>query len=119
MVRGHVRKSVRETHGDAFDVHTRWPTWGNWPDDVDRYDCASARTMPFAGAVHAKVNDIDVTSESSARFDHAQCLKIARDAGYDGYLGIEYEGADEPVEGIRRGASVVVRTLLSSVMLAT
>jgi sugar phosphate isomerase/epimerase len=76
------------------------PDFGNWPEDVDRYE-SLRKIMPFAKAVHAKVRDID-EQLNHPQFDHARCIKIAREAGYDGYLGIEYEGAGEPIEGIKR-----------------
>lgn len=105
MVR--VVEAVCDTHG-ADAMHTL-VDWGNWPDDIDRY-AAIERTMPLAIAVHAKVNDIDAEL-NHPRFDHARCIAIAREAGYDGYLGIEYEGAADPVEGVRRGAMLLRRLL--------
>lgn len=105
MVR--IVTDVCDTHG-ADAMHTL-VDWGNWPDDVDRY-AAIERTMPLAIAVHAKVNDIDADL-NHPRFDHARCLSISRDAGYDDYLGIEYEGADDPVVGIRRGATLLRRLI--------
>jgi sugar phosphate isomerase/epimerase len=104
-----LTRSVRETHGD-LSMYTL-VDWGNWPDDIDRYD-AIRQVMPYAGAVHAKVNDIDAQL-NHPRFDHARCLKIAQDAGYNGYLGIEYEGAEDPVVGISRGATLL-RQLLNA-----
>ena len=42
-----------------------------------------------------------------------ECLKTLVEAGYDGYLAIEYEGRTvEPVEGVRRGAANL-RTMLN------
>ena len=101
MVR--ITRDVCDTHGP--DAMYTLCDWGNWPDDVDRYD-AIRKIMPLATAVHAKVNDIDADLRHP-RFDHARCLEISRDAGYDGYLGIEYEGVDECVEGVRRGAALL------------
>ena len=105
MVR--ITRAVCDTHG-ADAMHTL-VDWGNWPDDVDRY-AAIAKTMPLAIAVHAKVNDIDADLRHP-KFDHARCLQLSRDAGYDGHLGIEYEGVDDPVVGVRRGAELL-RTLI-------
>jgi sugar phosphate isomerase/epimerase len=92
-------KAVRLTHGPE-SVGTL-VDFGNWPDTVDRYAAIDA-IMPYCGAVHAKVNDID-EQLNHPRFDHARCIAIARRAGYDGYLGIEYESKFDCVEGIRRG----------------
>lgn len=105
MVR--IVRGVRETHGSA--AMFTLPDFGNWPDEVDRY-ASLTRIMPFAGAVHAKVNDID-ESLNHPRFDHRRCVEIAKAAGYDGYLGIEYEGKGDPVEGITRGAKLLRQIL--------
>lgn len=109
MVR--ITSDVCDTNG-ADAMHTLCD-WGNWPDDVDRY-AAIARTMPLAIAVHAKVNDIDADL-NHPRFDHARCLSIAREAGYDGSLGIEYEGAGDCIDGVRRGATLLRRLLAQPV----
>lgn len=97
-------RRVRLTHGeDAIGVLA---DFGNWPDAVDRYD-ALAAVMPYASAVHAKVNDIDEQLRHP-HFDHAHCLEIAKDAGYDGYLGIEFESeTQDAVEGIKRGVRLL------------
>ncbi len=97
MVR--VIEAVRQSHGE--EATGTLADYGNWPDDVDRYDSLK-RILPYAKAVHAKVNDID-ENLNHPRFDHARCIELTRAAGYDGYLGIEYEGSIEPVEAIRRG----------------
>lgn len=102
-----IVRGVRETHGEQ-SMFTL-VDFGNWPDDIERYS-AIQKTMPFAAAVHAKVNDID-EQLNHPRFDHARCIAIARQAGYDGYLGIEYEGADDPVVGVTRGATLLRRLL--------
>lgn len=105
MVR--IVREVRQTHGK--EAMFTLADFGNWPDDVDRYK-AIEKVMPFAGAVHAKVNDID-EQLNHPRFDHVRCIEIAKQAGYDGYLGIEYEGKDDPVEGVARGAALLRRIL--------
>ena len=56
--------------------------------------------MPFAGAVHAKVKAIDQNLDHPA-FDLAWCVRIVREAGYRGYLGIEYEGPGDEAEAVR------------------
>ena len=97
-------RRVRLTHGEeAIGVLA---DFGNWPDEVDRYD-ALATIMPYATAVHAKVNDIDEQLRHP-RFDHARCLEIAKDAGYDGYLGIEFESETlDAIDGIKRGVRLL------------
>lgn len=102
-----IVKAVRKSHGE--DTMGTLADFGNWPDDIDRYD-ALRQVMPLAFAVHAKFNDID-ENLNHPRFDHAACLQIARDAGYDGYLGIEYEGKDDCVAGVKRGVRLLRRLL--------
>lgn len=83
--------------------------FGNWPDEVDRYK-ALEKIMPLAMATHAKVNDID-ENLNHPRFDHARCVAIAKAVQFDGYLGIEYEGKDDPIIGIQRGVKKLLPLL--------
>jgi sugar phosphate isomerase/epimerase len=91
------------------------PDFGNFPHDkaglytVDVYD-AIARMMPYAKGVSAKSYDFDESGKET-KLDYARIMKIVTDAGYHGFVGIEYEGErlGEP-EGIR-----ATRKLLESV----
>jgi sugar phosphate isomerase/epimerase len=81
------------------------PDFGNFPEEgghysIDIYD-AIARMMPYAKGVSAKSYDFD-TSGKETKLDFARIMKIVTDAGYHGFVGIEYEGSrlSEP-EGIR------------------
>jgi L-ribulose-5-phosphate 3-epimerase len=66
------------------------PDFGNIPDTTDRYD-AVRKMMPHAKAVSAKCYDFDAAGDET-KIDFAQMMKIVDDAGYHGYVGIEYEG---------------------------
>jgi sugar phosphate isomerase/epimerase len=57
--------------------------------------------MPFAKAVSAKSHDFDAEG-NEIHSDYLKIMKIVTDAGYHGFVGIEYEGSklDEPA-GIR------------------
>ena len=61
---------------------------------------AIARLMPYAKGVSAKSYDFDATGKET-KLDYARIMKIVTDAGYHGFVGIEYEGSrlTEP-EGI-------------------
>jgi L-ribulose-5-phosphate 3-epimerase len=81
------------------------PDFGNFPQKggeyaIDVYD-AIARMMPYAKGVSAKSYDFDASGRE-AKLDYARILKIVTDAGYHGFVGIEYEGSrlSEP-EGIK------------------
>ncbi len=82
------------------------PDFGNFPKDrrevytIDIYD-AIARMMPYAKGVSAKSYDF-APDGREARLDFARILKIVTDAGYRGYVGIEYEGSKvAEADGIR------------------
>ncbi|MEM8954915.1 MAG: sugar phosphate isomerase/epimerase family protein [Verrucomicrobiota bacterium] len=93
------------------------PDFGNFTIDRktnERYDPYQGVTdlMPYAKAVSAKAYDWNtgkgefVTSDQregrELDLDFKKLLKIVTDAGYTGYIGVEYEGAKHPeVEGIR------------------
>jgi L-ribulose-5-phosphate 3-epimerase len=82
------------------------PDFGNFAHDkaglytIDIYD-AIARMMPYAKGVSAKSYDFDESGKET-KLDYARIMKIVTDAGYHGFVGIEYEGErlGEP-EGIR------------------
>lgn len=82
------------------------PDFGNFPKDrhgkyqIDIYD-AIARMMPHARGVSAKSYDFGPDG-GEVSLDYARIMKIVSDAGYHGFVGIEYEGSrlSEP-EGIK------------------
>jgi L-ribulose-5-phosphate 3-epimerase len=86
------------------------PDFGNFqisadpPVTYDRYR-GVAELMPFAGAVSAKSHDFDATGRETA-IDYHRMMRIVLDAGYRGYVGIEYEGQRLPepegIEATRR-----------------
>ena len=82
------------------------PDFGNFPKTktgeytIDVYD-AIARMMPYARGVSAKSFDFSADG-AETKLDYPRILKIVTDAGYKGYVGVEYEGTrmSEP-EGIK------------------
>lgn len=60
---------------------------GEW---YDRYQ-GVRELMPYAKAVSAKSHDFD-DSGNETHTDYRRMLGIVAEAGYDGYIGIEYEG---------------------------
>ncbi|MDA1277800.1 MAG: sugar phosphate isomerase/epimerase [Verrucomicrobia bacterium] len=82
------------------------PNCGTLPDfgnfyDYDRYQGVS-EMMPFAKAVSAKALNFDEHG-NCVETDYRRMIQIVLQAGYHGYMGIEYEGEklSEP-EGIRK-----------------
>jgi L-ribulose-5-phosphate 3-epimerase len=90
------------------------PDFGNFKE-YDRYQGVK-EMMPFAKGVSAKSHDFDEQG-NEVHTDYRKMLKIVLDAGYHGYLGIEYEGSklSEP-EGIKATKRLLekVREELSS-----
>ncbi|MGD8331484.1 MAG: TIM barrel protein, partial [Acidobacteriota bacterium] len=89
------------------------PDFGNFDlGDGERYDIyrGVAEMMPYAKAVSAKSHDFDEAGNETEK-DYERLLRIVLDAGYRGYLGVEYEGERLPEpEGI-----IATRTLLERV----
>lgn len=94
------------------------PDFGNFRvgenDWYDRYKGVE-ELMPFAKAVSAKSHDFDparplVTTDGAHETNYLKMMKIVLDAGYHGYVGIEYEGGKlDEYEGIRQTKQLLVR----------
>jgi len=83
------------------------PDFGNF-DAYDRYKGVE-EMMPFAKAVSAKSHDFDAEGNET-HTDYRRMLKIVLDAGYNGYVGIEYEGGKlDETAGIRATKDLLVR----------
>jgi len=65
------------------------PDFGNFYE-YDRYQGVQ-ELMPFAKGVSAKANVFDENGDE-ANIDYRRMLHIVKEAGYRGYIGIEYEG---------------------------
>jgi len=70
------------------------PDFGNFlinnDEWYDRYKGVN-ELMPFAKAVSAKSHEFD-SNGNEVRTDYKKMMEIVLDAGYNGYVGIEYEG---------------------------
>jgi sugar phosphate isomerase/epimerase len=77
-------------------------------EQYDRYK-GIAELMPFAKGVSAKAYDFDENG-NCIESDYSRMLKIVKDAGYTGHIGIEYEGSklSEP-DGIRATKALLER----------
>ena len=80
------------------------PDFGNFRlDDKEWYDRYQGvrELMPYAKAVSAKSHKFD-SDGNEINTDYYKMIKIVLDAGYNSYVGIEYEGtAHSEMEGIR------------------
>lgn len=105
---------IVENHG-GLSSHGDWlvgvmklvnhPRMGTLPDfgnftDYDRYQ-AVTEMMPYAKAVSAKSHDFDAAGNET-HTDYRRMLQIVLAAKFNGWIGIEYEGATTPEpDGVR------------------
>lgn len=83
------------------------PDFGNF-HDYDRYRGVE-ELMPFAKGVSAKSHEFDADG-NEVRTDYERMLRLVLDAGYHGWVGIEYEGSGLPEpEGIRATKALLER----------
>ncbi len=83
------------------------PDFGNFPKGVDKYESVR-KMMPYAHAVSAKCHDFDDAGGTETTIDFARMMKIVTDAGYNGFVGIEYEGSRlDEAEGIKRAKTLL------------
>lgn len=91
--------------GVDSDYFGTLPDFGNFPKDrngkyqIDVYD-AIARMMPYAKGVSAKSYAFAADGREIS-LDYARILKIVTDAGYNGHIGIEFEGSAPEPDGIK------------------
>lgn len=94
------------------------PDFGNFQiapgEEYDRYE-GVREMMPYAKGVSAKSHVFDAAG-NEAQIDYLKMMKIVLDAGYHGYVGVEWEG-DTPseAEGVRLTQDLLkrIRTELS------
>lgn len=90
------------------------PDFGNFRIDEDtNYDRYKGVTelMPYAKAVSAKSHDFNEKGEE-IHTDYFKMMDIVLAAGYDGYVGIEYEGNKlDEYAGIRATKALLERVL--------
>lgn len=92
-------------------VNSPWigtlPDFGNFPEEIDRYE-ALQKIMPYAGAVHAKMHEFN-EGGMETKIDVPRCVAIAKRAGYDSYLGIEFEGPGSDHDGVLKAKDLLER----------
>lgn len=64
----------------------------------DRYQGVE-ELMPYAKAVSAKSHEFDAAGDETGT-DYRRMLKIVQEAGYRGWVGVEFEGGGDEVAGI-------------------
>lgn len=77
-------------------------------NEYDRYQ-GVADLMPYAKGVSAKTHDFNAAGEET-HTDFLRMMKIVKEAGYKGYVGIEYEGPElSEDEGIKATKALLER----------
>lgn len=123
----HGLNVIVENHGGSSS-HGKWlslvmqqvnlPNIGTLPDfgnfniargnAYDRY-LGVTELMPFAKGVSAKSYAFDAAGNETT-IDYKRMLTIVRDAGYRGYVGVEFEGRDmEEAAGVRATKQLLER----------
>ncbi len=65
--------------------------------------------MPYAKGVSAKSNVFNEEG-MEANMDYSRLLQIVKDAGYKGYIGIEFEGNEVPEdEGVIKTRDLLMK----------
>ncbi|MFS4492948.1 sugar phosphate isomerase/epimerase family protein [Maribacter sp. 2308TA10-17] len=86
---------------------TRNEDW-SCKEEYDKYK-GVVELMPYAKAVSAKSNDFDENGDAIG-IDYSKLLQTVKDAGYTGFIGVEYEGSilDEEA-GIKATKDLMLR----------
>lgn len=97
--------------GNFCISHPWGTTQGKCKNAYDRYKGVE-ELLPYAkGAVSAKSYDFDTNGEQPL-IDYKRMLTIVKNSGFNGYIGIEYEGFTQPEEdGIRNTKALLERYL--------
>ncbi|MGE5521811.1 MAG: sugar phosphate isomerase/epimerase family protein [Candidatus Dadabacteria bacterium] len=81
-------------------------------EEYDRYK-GVAEMMPYAKGVSAKTIDFD-DNGNCIETDYNRVLKIVKDYGFKGYIGVEYEGEKlSEEEGIRKTKALLEKVVAS------
>ncbi|HHV62830.1 MAG TPA: sugar phosphate isomerase/epimerase [Firmicutes bacterium] len=80
------------------------PDFGNFAPEV-RYQGLMAMAR-YAVMAHAKTYDFDEKGQVP-QFDFARCIAILKDAGFDGYLSVEFEGKGDQYAGVERTIELI------------
>jgi sugar phosphate isomerase/epimerase len=77
-------------------------------EEYDMYNGVS-EMMPYAKGVSAKSYDFDANGNET-KIDYAKMLKIVKDAKYNGFIGVEYEGEKlGEIEGIKATRDLITK----------
>lgn len=124
FARGFGINVIVENHG-GLSSNGKWlsqvmdtvglPECGTLPDfgnfglgggkQYDRY-LGVHELMPYAKAVSAKCHNFDANGDH-LETDYRRMMRIVLAHGYRGYVGVEYEGKDDKIGGVRKGMELL------------
>ena len=82
-------------------------------EEYDRYQ-GIQELMPYAKAVSAKSHDFDEQGNET-NTDYTRMMSIVSQAGYTGYVGVEYEGDElSEAEGILATKELLLKVMEQS-----
>ena len=88
--------------------------WGTTqPECAEAYDRYKGieELLPYAKGVSAKTYDFDANGEQP-KMDYKRLIDLVKQSGFSGYIGVEYEGFNQPEdEGIRNTIKLLKRYL--------
>ncbi|GAA4321870.1 hypothetical protein GCM10023115_49660 [Pontixanthobacter gangjinensis] len=77
-------------------------------EEYPRYEGVE-KMMPYAKAVSAKSYTFNSTGEEEL-IDYKKMLKIVKEGGYSGYIGVEFEGEEDSAkEGIQKTKDLLIK----------
>ena len=117
---GYITKIIQEVDNPHLGT---LPDFGNWclnkewgstsnNSCTEAYDSAKGLSefLPYAKGVSAKSYDFDADGNETI-IDYSRLLKLVKDHGYEGYIGIEYEGSRlSEAEGIKATKELLERS---------
>ncbi|MCC9601965.1 TIM barrel protein [Stieleria sp. JC731] len=105
---GTIAKTEMDNCGTLPDFGNFFIRRGDNPEEYDRYKGVE-ELMPFAKAVSAKAHDFDEKGNET-HTDFFKMMGIVLAHGYNGYVGIEYEGGkDSEYDGIKKTKALLER----------
>ena len=95
---------------DLGNFCIRWEgSWDNCKEMYDRYKGVS-EIIPYAKGISAKTKDFDADG-NCVETDYIRMMKMIKDAGFKGYMGIEYGGDQlSEEEGVRKTKELLLKT---------
>ncbi len=113
-----IMRQVNMTNVGTLPDFGNWCTSHKWGSTQEGKECTEvydrylgvSETLPFAQGVSAKSYAFNEQGEETI-IDYTKMLKLVKESGFSGYIGIEYEGAPlSESDGIRATKALLEKT---------